>query len=227
MNRIKHLEVYCNESMVGTLAETAEGLLAFAYADDWLKNGFSISPISLPLVKKVFLPKADPLGGMFGVFADSLPDGWGRLLVDRMLRENKLNPLSISPLQRLAIVGNSGMGALSYRPVYELKARDSVMDYDMLAEACAKVLADKISDDLDELFRLGGSSGGARPKIMTTIDGEAWIVKFPSSYDRPDIGEEEYLYNQAAEKCGIRVAEYRLLPSKHCSGYFATKRLTE
>lgn len=224
MNRIKQLKVYYEEKLVGTLALTNNGLVAFQYSDEWLREGWSISPISLPLTKKVFIPKTDPFDGLFGVFADSLPDGWGRLLVDRMLRENKLDPLSLNPLQRLAIVGESGMGALSYRPVYELKVRNSAMDYDMLADACARVLADKPSDDLDELFRLGGSSGGARPKVMTDIDGEAWIVKFPSSYDKKDIGQEEYLYNKTAQSCGIRVAEPRLLPSNQCSGYFASKR---
>lgn len=224
MNRIKQLEVFCEDRQVGTLALTSTGMVAFQYTDIWLREGYSISPISLPLTKKIFVPKPEPFDGLFGVFADSLPDGWGRLLVDRMLRENKIDPLGLNPLQRLAIVGENGMGALSYKPVYELKARNSLLDYDMLAEACANILADKPSEDLDELFRLGGSSGGARPKIMTEINGEAWIVKFPSSFDKKDIGQEEFLYNQTARKCGVRVAEHALLASKQCAGYFASKR---
>ena len=58
-------------------------LVAFEYAAEWLENGYSISPRSLPLEKKVFMPKIEPFDGLFGVFQDSLPDGWGRLLVDR------------------------------------------------------------------------------------------------------------------------------------------------
>ena len=58
-------------------------------------DGFSISPLSLPLEKKVFMPKIDPFEGIFGVFADSLPDGWGRLLVDRLMRRNGWNPYEI------------------------------------------------------------------------------------------------------------------------------------
>lgn len=224
MNRINHLNVFSEDRHVGTLALTSAGNVAFQYTDAWLREGYSISPISLPLIDKVFVPKSDPFDGLFGVFADSLPDGWGRLLVDRMLRENKIDPLSLNTLQRLAIVGESGMGALSYKPVYELKVRNSLLDYDMLANACANILADKPSDDLDELFRLGGSSGGARPKVMTEINGEAWIVKFPSSFDKKNIGQEEFLYNQTAGKCGIKVAEHALLASKQCAGYFASKR---
>ena len=60
------------------------------------------------------------------------------------------------------------MGALTYKPDY--------------------------SDNLDELFRMGGSSGGARPKILTEIDGEEWIIKFPSSEDGKESGRQEYEY---------------------------------
>lgn len=102
MNRIKHLDVFCEDKKVGTLAMTSTGMIAFQYTDVWLREGYSISPISLPLVDKVFMPKSEPFDGLFGVFADSLPDGWGRLLVDRMLRENKIDPLSLNPLQKNA-----------------------------------------------------------------------------------------------------------------------------
>ena len=68
------------------------------------------------------------------------------------------------------------------------------------------------------------SSGGARPKILTEIDGEDWIVKFPSSTDKCDVGETEYRYSLCAKKCGIDMPETRLFPSLQCSGYFGTKR---
>ena len=90
MNKIKKLEVIFNEKRIGTLAllnKSKIDLLAFQYDDEWIKNGFSISPFSLPLENKVFIPKIDPFNGMFGVFCDSLPDGWGKLLVDRTLKK--------------------------------------------------------------------------------------------------------------------------------------------
>lgn len=83
------------------------------YDGEWLEHGFSISPFSLPLQKGVFISKADPFEGLFGVFADSLPDGFGRLLVDRFLLRNHINPRETGNLNRLAIVGSSGMGALT------------------------------------------------------------------------------------------------------------------
>ena len=66
-----------------------------------------------------------PFDGLYGVFSDSLPDGWGRLLVDRMLNSQNINPRKINPLSRLAIVGETGMGTLSYKPEYNLLDKKS------------------------------------------------------------------------------------------------------
>lgn len=225
MNNHKLLEVYINQKHVGTLAQTKDHLVAFEYCDEWIGTGFSISPSSLPLRKGVFLPKKyDPFDGLFGVFSDSLPDGWGRLLVDRLLLKNQINPTSVSPLTRLAIVGNNGMGALEYRPSSEMIAEMTEMTLDELAAECGKMFDTEHSEHLDELFRMGGSSGGARPKVNYEIEGSEWIVKFPSSIDRKNIGREEYDYSVCAKKCQLPMTDTRLLPSKFCEGYFATKR---
>lgn len=225
MENIKSLQVFFNSKLIGTLASLPNNLIAFEYDNAWLQNGFSISPFSLPLKKEVFTPKnIQTFEGLFGVFSDSLPDGWGRLLVDRMLSSKKIDPTKISSLNRLAIVGDSGMGALSYKPEYILVENTQTDDYDKLALACNEILNTNYSDDLDNLFKLGGSSGGARPKILTEIDNEEWIIKFPSSQDKKDIGKIEYLYSLCAKKCGIEMSETKLFPSKICPGYFGIKR---
>ena len=224
MDNYKYLKVFYNDILVGTLAKTQERVVAFEYDPDWLNNGFSISPFSLPLIKKVFIPKYDPFGGLFGVFNDSLPDGWGRLLVDRLFLKNKINPAEIDNLNRLAVVQESGMGALTYKPEHRFEAENSIADYDILAQECSKILESQNSDNLDELFQLGGSSGGARPKILTSVGNEDWIIKFPSSSDPKNIGEKEYQYSLCAKDCGINMTETRLFPSKICSGYFGIKR---
>ena len=122
MNNYKSLQVWMNNKKVGTLAMAAGHIAAFEYDDEWLRTGYSISPFSLPLEKRVFLPKSyEPFEGMFGVFADSLPDGWGRLLIDRLLIQNKINPAEVGSLNRLAIVGKTGMGALEYQPEDKIK----------------------------------------------------------------------------------------------------------
>ena len=225
MNKIKSLQVFYNEKKVGTLALMKNNIVAFEYDNEWINNGFSISPFSLPLKKQVFIPKIDPFDGLYGVFSDSLPDGWGRLLVDRMLNSQNINPREISQIDRLAIVGETGMGALSYKPEYNLlEDKDYQEDYDNLALSCKKILNTEYSADLDNLFRLGGSSGGARPKILTKIDNEDWIIKFPSSLDESNIGRLEYLYSVCAKKCKIDIPETKLFPSKISSGYFGIKR---
>lgn len=224
MENLKYLQVFYNNIKVGTLAVMDNSITAFEYDEKWLSAGFSISPFSLPLVKKVFIPKIDPFEGLFGVFSDSLPDGWGKLLVDRMLSSQGINPREINMLNRLAIVGESGMGALSYIPAHNFTLEEDEKDYDRLALACEELLKTNYSSDLDKLFMLGGSSGGARPKILTEIDGEEWIIKFPSSYDIKNIGEVEYLYSLCAKKCGILMPETKLFPSKISKGYFGIKR---
>lgn len=224
MKTVDELNVLFHNRKVGKIKRYKNYLTAFEYDKDWLGDGFSISPFSLPLRQQVFISKQEPFDGLFGAFADSLPDGWGRLLVDRLLLKHKMNPLEVSTLDRLAIVGNSGMGALTYEPDYHFETASNDDDLDRLAEECSKILQTDYSENIDELFRLGGSSGGARPKILTAINGEEWIIKFRSSEDKKDIGRQEYEYSLCAKECGINMTETKLFPSKICEGYFGTKR---
>ncbi len=224
MNRVNKLEIFYHESRVGTMALYQNRLAAFEYDKDWLIDGFSISPFSLPLEKRVFMPGTEPFEGIFGVFADSLPDGWGRLLVDRLMRRNGIDPYKIGNLDRLAIVGNSGMGALTYRPVITMEKSAEEKSLDDIALECQKILNAETCDDLDYLFSKGGSSGGARPKILTKVEGQDWIIKFPTSYDSQDIGKQEYDYAMCAKECGIEMENVRLFPSARCQGFFGTKR---
>ena len=224
MKRDNSLQVYYNERLVGTLAMTAGRKIAFQYSKSWIEKGFSISPFSLPLKDQVFIPTKDYFQGLFGVFADSLPDGWGRLLLNRLLRSYKQNPDDLTVLDRLAIVGRSGMGALTYQPEREFLKQGDNLDLDELAAQCQKILNPEYSDNLDELYQLGGTSGGARPKIMTSIDGGQWIIKFPAHVDGENAGKMEYDYSCCARQCGIIMSETRLFPSEKCEGYFGTKR---
>lgn len=224
MENYRFLEVFIRDKILGTLALYKDHLVAFEYSKEWLANGFSISPFSLPLQQKVFIPKPDPFDGLFGVFSDSLPDGWGRLLVDRILLKEGISPVQVDMLNRLAIVGDSGMGALIYHPIHTFKAEASQLEYDHLARECQQILNEEFSEDLDKLFTLGGSSGGARPKILTKINDESWIVKFPFSQDRQDAGLMEYRYSLCAKKCGVEMTDTKLFPSSICQGYFGTKR---
>ena len=224
MSQNKYLHVLYHNIPVGTLAMAQSRLVAFEYTEDWLKNGFSISPFSLPLRKEVFLPSKYYFQGLWGVFADSLPDAWGRLLLERLLKAQGKNPDLLTVLDRLAIVGTSGMGALTYEPEEEWTATPDYLDLDDLAYQCKKILNTEYSDKLDELFSLGGTSGGARPKILTEINNEPWIIKFPASPDGENAGFMEYEYYLCAKECGISMSESQLFPSQKCKGYFGTRR---
>ena len=130
----------------------------------------------------------------------------------------------IDPVTRLSIVGSSGMGALEYQPVCSIGGSTLSSDLDRLAEECKKILQSEESEDLDMLFEMGGSSGGARPKVMIRLDGEEWIVKFPSHQDPVDIGSMEFEYALCASVCGIEIPKVKLFPSAKCAGYFGSKR---
>lgn len=92
------------------------------------------------------------------------------------------------------------------------------------AEECGKILKTEFSGKLDELYVMGGSSGGARPKILTSVDGEEWIIKFPSAEDSVRIGRQEYDYAMCAKACGVWMEKVRLFESDRCEGYFGTRR---
>ena len=224
MKQNKALQVLFDNRVVGTLALAANHKVVFQYDDSWLEQGFSISPFSLPLENQVFVPTKDYFDGLFGVFADSLPDHWGRLLLKRLLLAHEQNPDKLTVIDRLAIVGKSGMGALTYYPEQSFSEENDNTDLDELAFQCQKILHTEYSDKLDELYRLGGTSGGARPKMMTTINDEDWIIKFSAHVDGENAGKMEYDYFCCARKCGITMSETKLFPSEVCEGDFGIKR---
>jgi len=217
------LKVKYKDQLVGVLALTNNKKVAFSYDDMWLENGFSISPFSLPLEKKVFIPDKYHFDGLFGIFADSLPDAWGKLLLERMLQQHGLGS-DLTVLDRLALVGSNGMGALEYEPDYEIGNSKETDDLDYLSQQCEKILTTEYAKDLDMLYRMGGSSGGARPKILTTLEEKNWLIKFPAHVDSQNIGKQEYDYSKCAVNCKIPMTETRLFSSKLCEGYFGTVR---
>jgi serine/threonine-protein kinase HipA len=221
MNDIPVIEVFMNGAKVGRIALTPDGLCAFEYDPAWLTSGVSISPYFLPLRREVFVAGRAPFRGNFGVFDDSLPDGWGSLVLDRYLRSQGQDPARLTVLQRLALVGSTGRGALEYRPDMSAASQDALADLDRLAAEAERILTTEHNGTgLDELYRYAGSSGGARPKVFVRIDGREWLVKFRASTDPPDAGEIEYRYSQLARECGIRMPETRLFEGR----YFGVER---
>ncbi|MFO7878549.1 MAG: type II toxin-antitoxin system HipA family toxin [Bacteroidales bacterium] len=213
------VQVKFGKRPVGKLALNKRHVALFEYDKQWLENGFSISPIYLPLESRTFVARSEPFDGLFGVFNDSLPDGWGRLLIDRYLRNKGKDPWSVSVLDRLSMVGKNGMGALSYFPENQPgKDRDNG-DLDYFASEVSKILHSEKADDLEVLIAKNGSSAGVRPKVIIDYQDDAWLVKFPALHDPPEIGEIEYECSVMARQCGIETPDIRLFQGK----YFGSK----
>lgn len=221
---IRKIEVFANKIKVGTLALTNDNKVAFQYTDEWVEKGFSINPFKLPLSKQLFYATSPHFKGLFGVFADSLPDSYGELLLDRYLKRKNINISDLTCLDRLAYVGCSGMGLLEYIPDFSEDTDRSNIDFDAIQEECNDLLDSKKVDNIINLFSLGGSSGGARPKSLIKYDGEDYIVKFSSKFDPKNIAELEYKYMSLAKEAGINVPTIKLVNSKSGKKYFLIKR---
>jgi serine/threonine-protein kinase HipA len=124
---------------VGRLA-LREHRIYFSYGISFLEQGLEISPFSLPLQVGVKTFDHSLFEGLPGVFNDSLPDGWGRLLLDRFVRAQGVLSYSLSPLDRLAMVGTQGLGALVYEPEHNFSIDGGSVDLDVVASQAQEVL---------------------------------------------------------------------------------------
>lgn len=223
---VKKIQVLYRNLPVGILQmDASRGVCVFEYEKSWLADGFSLSPTELPLQSGLMYADKDKLGGVFATFEDSLPDGYGLYLLDRILRKQGSSLEEITPLQRLSIIGNGGMGALTYQPVmtgFQAQAElEGEQQLDYLQEEALKVLSEKSGGDASLLYYNSSNSGGARPKtVMRAQDGSHWLVKFRHTYDPSDIGQTELLYMQTARECGITIPRIGLVRDK----YFAIER---
>ena len=232
---LHHLD---NKLFVGKLA-LKDRKIYFEYDSDFIQKNIDISPYILPLKRELQVCDDRIFDGLFGVFSDSLPDGWGKLLLDRHLMSKGINFNDITPLDRLCYVGKYGIGALTYEPIYEeIKTKNQEIILDDLANSSINILKGSSYEFLDTLLAIGGSSAGARPKIMAQIDNqnniihgsqklmdgfEHYIIKFPNSNDGLNIGKIEYIYSLMAKKANIEIPNTKLLKGKK-SSYFAIKR---
>lgn len=212
----------------------------FKYFESFLGSELNLSPYKLKISNSLQTPDTQIFDGLFGVFDDSLPDGWGKLLVDRKLLASGINFSEINPLLRLSIVGNNGPGALVYQPeIDDGIAFSESFGLDEIAREVSKIITDEPTNFLDELFMLGGSSGGARPKVNLAYnettdqlffgnrvpnDFDPWIIKFPSSYDPKDIANIEYAYYLMAKDAGLEMYNSKLFTGNKGNFYFGTKR---
>ncbi len=238
MNKLTIHLTQTKTQKVGTLA-IRDKKIYFEYDKDFLTTNIELSPYKLPLKAGLFRCDDDTFDGLWGLFNDSLPDGWGRLLMDRHLMRLGVNPATLSPLDRLAYVGRHAMGALTYVPEQEVESTFDDIILDELAENSADILEGSSETLLDELLSLNGSSAGARPKVLVQISEDQkqiihgrqklkegfthWMVKFASSVDSHEVGAIEYAYALMAADAGLDMPKTALLEGKK-GRYFAIER---
>lgn len=225
---------------VGVLAQNRQGVF-FQYGDDYLSSGHTLSPFTLELSSSLQAAPSEPHGGLHGVFADSLPDGWGRLLQDRVFRQHGILPGQITAMDRLAFIGNQGMGALTFAPLSEFTPMHQDIDLNTLGleaqiifdQKTAEDLSGRTSEVLAALVAVG-SSGGARPKALVYStkenlaechtcakpDDRAWLIKFTSK--NLPLGHEEGLceavYLKMAALAHLDPPNWQLIPAPKKSG---------
>lgn len=227
---------------VGRLA-MAQGLAQLEWSPEALAARLPIDPMLYPLEPGLLAARtrnfASGFGGLHGFLSDSLPDAWGVALMQRRLARMGQSLAQFSAVDRLALVGKHGRGALVYEPAALPDEAAATLDLDVLAAESRTILLGEESALSDTLATLGGASGGARPKVHVgfSADGQAcvaegdpapgfdsWIVKFRAPSDPIDIGVLEEAYARMARTAGIAMAETRLIPAREGPGYFATRR---
>ena len=209
------------------------------WATETIAARLAVSPILYPPERGLQAARSREFDGLHGFLADSLPEGWGHLLMRRKLSKIGVNLDALTPLDRLALVGDQGRGALIFEPATTPAEDVQSLDLDELAAAAVDILKGAADALADTLANLAGASGGARPKIHVGFDAsgaisvsegetapghEAWIVKFRANDDPIDIGPIETAYAAMALAAGLDLSPHRLLPAKSGPGYFATRR---
>lgn len=242
MKHIEKLRVEYNGQEVGMLHLGEKGKIYFSYDTQWLSDGFNISPFDLKMIPELQAAKDPLFGGLHGVFADSISDGWGLMLTDRALQK-KFNweKNSITQLDRLFFIGSRPMGGLEYYPQDKIEHKLEKFNLESIFNETQKILTGEKEEIIQELFLSGGSPGGARPKAVFARQGnklitgysqllegyKGWIVKFFSSIDSNSIGKIEKAYADMAKACGIHMPNTELIHVKidgKSRSFFATER---
>jgi serine/threonine-protein kinase HipA len=176
-------------------------------------DAYALDPAVLPLVPGVDyhqpLRDIDQGGGLFLVFQDALPDGWGRRVIAAEHNGNVPDDVSL-----LLEANDSRSGALVFSKSQKWIGDDEPVDRASLKELADAARALEVGLDvplhLKRLLRRGSSLGGARPKTQIERGGKLWLAKFQSKSDEYDYPTLEAATTELARRCGIRVPRLKL-----------------
>lgn len=197
---------------VGYLYQETDGVVGFQYDENFIGSGIEISPIKMPLAKRTYMFPTLPehtFYGLPGMVADSLPDKFGTIVINRYLESRGKTADSLSVIEKLCYTGKRGMGALEYEPAQELISDSNSLDIDALTKLASDILSEKENFRIEkndammaQLMECGSSVGGARAKTLIAWnpknndirsgqiaagDGyEYWILKFDNIKNNRD-----------------------------------------
>lgn len=206
---------------VGYLHQDDNGVVGFQYDKEFLKSNIEISPIKMPLSTATYTFPALPehtFHGLPGLVADSLPDKFGNIVINRYLESQGRTADSLSVIEKLCYTGKRGMGAIEYEPSQELTSVNKTVNLDALTKLASEILSEKEQIHIEkndslmaQLMECSSSVGGARAKTLIAwnpktndirsgqIDAgkgyEYWLLKFDNIKNnkdkdsKPDDGE--------------------------------------
>ncbi len=191
---------------IGEFAQGVGTYIVFEWDKIFLTSPIELSPLRFKKQPGLIECPSKPFDGLPGVFADCVPDGWGRILLKRGLEEQRVPFDDISPLDMLQCIGDRAMGALSFEPSLRPKEKwaHGLIDLDALEEGVEPILAGTPSDVLEEFLSGGASPNGIRPKIIakehkgnlyigdSDLSAPEWLIKFRAPEDSPEVGKIEY-----------------------------------
>lgn len=237
-------EIRLRGETVGAIVELDDGRIVFEYAEPFRRSGLEISPIHLPLAlagPRGFpeLQKKPAFEGLPGVFADAAPDSFGNRVIRAYWKSRGDERRAWSPVQRLLYVGERAIGALTFHPAHTLphrKGEREPLEVARLVSDARKILEGKSEVSIPEIYRIGASAGGMRPKALVLHDpktdrirsgnakpqpGEVpCILKFDGVGDganSDELGKPqpynriEAAYAAMAKDCGIDAVDVKLL----------------
>jgi serine/threonine-protein kinase HipA len=200
---------------LGTLADNGRDLL-FEYSPDAIAKNIEFSPRHLALRTQAYAEFPSHQFRLPGLIADALPDGWGLRLMDQVLARLGFLPHQVSPLDRLAFLGDRAMGALVFEPAADIALPVEDLALLTLAREVRENVEDRDVAALTQLAVIGGSPQGARPKALVQYDtgsgsistlpsaaGTPWLVKFPARGEHKEVCAIEQMYARLARDCGL------------------------
>jgi serine/threonine-protein kinase HipA len=251
------VEVHLWGQQIGSVAlDPTYGYYVFEYTPEFAAKGLELAPLHMPVsTAETFmfkdLPKAT-YRSLPALISDALPDDFGNALIEIYMAAQGVTTKEVTELDRLAFMGERGMGALTFKPSSgPFKHTPTTIELSSLVVQARQALTDAMTDDkhavekLQDLLDVGTSAGGARAKAVIALNSETgeirsgqmdapdgfehWLIKFDGMGVDEELGTTqhygrvEFAYFLMASAAGINMTECRLL-EENGRAHFITKR---